>query len=38
MKTLYAVSVAVLIFLILIAAWFLRIDVFAAMENDCNDY
>lgn len=38
MKTLYAVSVATPIFLILIAAWLLRIDVFDAMERDCNDY
>ena len=38
MKTVYAVSVATLIFLILIAAWLLRIDVFEQMENDCNDY
>ena len=38
MKTLYAVSVATLIFLIIIAAWLLRIDIFEHMERDCNDY
>lgn len=38
MKTLYAVCVATLIFLILIAAWLLRIDIFEDMERDCNDY
>ena len=38
MKILYAVSAAILIFLILIAAWLLRIDIFEDMERDYNDY